>query len=153
MIELDAPVVSASDVQFAVDTAESWVGSDSAPPMLGCGTSSSFECEASADLMTFTYSSSFTSANIKYAVNVVGRFVQPPGDWLNNPYEYTCGDPVPTEPPSTGEPSTDDPPASVPPVDPSDCVAPEIPPCPNRLEQWPHFRLVLDEFIIFIIFL
>ena len=125
------------DVQFAVDEAEDWLDADSAPPMLGCGTSTEFECEASADLMTFTYSASFTSTNIKYAVNVVGRFVQPPGDWLNNPFEYTCGDAVPTEPPSTDdpstdEPSTDSPPPSAPPVDPGECVAPEIPPCPNR---------------------
>lgn len=28
---------------------------------------------------------------VKYAVNVLGRFVQPPGDWEAQPYQYQCG--------------------------------------------------------------
>ena len=136
MVELDVPVTSEDMIQFAVDTAENWVDSNSAPPMINCGGDELHECTISSDGMTISYSKDLDSENVKYAVNVVGRFVKPAGDWLNEPYEYTCGDPVPTDPPSTDGP-TDGPtqgtPApTAPPVEPGDCSVPELPPCPNR---------------------
>ena len=136
VVELDAPLGSDDMIQFAVDTAESWQDGTTAPPMLTCGTTDEFDCTVSGDMLTVTYENSFTSTDIKYAVNVIGRFVKPDGDWSNEPYEYTCGDPVPTEPPITGptDPPEVTPAPTGPPVDPGDCAAPEVPACPNAYD-------------------
>lgn len=82
-------------------------------------------------------------------MNVIGRFVQPPGDWQNQPFEHSCsGDPgsttdtpTVTTDPDVGTTTTDsittspgaDTTTETPPtIDPSWCTnTPELPPCPN----------------------
>ena len=46
-------------------------------------------------VLFFYCSGSFTSESVAYAVNVIGRTVQPP-NWTEEPFRYTCGDDVPT---------------------------------------------------------
>lgn len=42
-------------------------------------------------MKTLTYCTQMPPGVVKYAVNVIGRFVQPPTNWEAQPYQYQCG--------------------------------------------------------------
>ncbi|CAH1789729.1 unnamed protein product, partial [Owenia fusiformis] len=147
VVELDSPIPDLNQIQFAVAPTSEWSAST---PMLTCG--STGLCQLSTDMRTITYSNSFASSDISYAVNVIGRFVQPPGDWQGSPFTYTCGDVVSTNAPVVTDPPTD-PPATNGPTLPPPTVG-EIPPCSSDFCKNPscadagngqqHFTLILQ---------
>ncbi|XP_013398156.1 uncharacterized protein LOC106164701 [Lingula anatina] len=99
-IKLDRPVKKVEDVQFAVATENSWDGHH---PMLSCNANT---CQLSQDKKTVTTRRLLNSATpVKYAVNVIGTFIQPPRNWHELPFRHECGSsptsyPVPPTTPS-----------------------------------------------------
>ncbi len=103
VVDLEEPLDSLDQMQVAASGSSEW-GNPS--PMLTC---SEELCTANPELTQITYHNTLNGdETVNYAVNIIGRFVMPPGDWTLEPYEYVCGDdtgttlPPPTTPPGPG---------------------------------------------------
>lgn len=122
VLDLEQPISGLDRIQIAASPSSSW-GFPS--PMLSCNLPG-MSCTLSADNRRVTYSNTFTESSIKYAINLIGRAVYPRDDWVNNPYDYSCGDPPATTPPT----------------------GPTLPPTPapgEEIDRGRKFILELDE--------
>lgn len=48
-------------------------------------------CTLQPDMRTLIYCTQFPEGVINHALNVMGRFVQPPTNWEDQPFQHQCG--------------------------------------------------------------
>jgi len=85
IMQLDAPISGIDQVQIAVNTADQWAQSH---PMITCTPA---KCTLQSDRTTLIYCDQLPEGVVNYAVNVMGRFVQPPTNWEDEPFQHQCG--------------------------------------------------------------
>ena len=83
--QYDQPIDDITDVQVAFNSIDDWADSH---PMITCTGS---ECFMSQDNTVLTYCATVAPGGYAYALNIVGRMIQPPSDWENAPFWVQAG--------------------------------------------------------------